>query len=427
MLAEPVAHGLFGDHAPEDPEETPALDDGEHLQPGAHLHLARRRERRGALDAGHRVGHDLAGQARRHDRLAQGRHQPALDRREPRLAHRRRGGRRVPAAAEARGDRAGVDRADAAAPDHVDPRAHAHRDKNGAEVLHLAQLAGEDGKVADVAGARGRGDPDLHAPDRVPPQGPQQVVEEQHLLRRQVAGDPVRHDVEIRPLLEEPRRGLQIAGRRRGEGQRARVLVDAQGQQRRLLGGKAVAAPAQEFDHQGDVRADLLDHLDRPGDILGAGGVVVVDVHLHAGPGGDRGERADAVAPPGVDEDDPGDLRRIERAQPRHPVASRRGLEILAQRPLLRAGEDELRPRVELLRRHHRGERVELGLQVGGDDLHRQRRRKRSPRLQEPAVPVRLRGPDAADLHRARLSFRRWRPPLRATPAPGTCFRTLGS
>ena len=123
------------------------------------------------------------------------------------------------------------------------------------------------------------------------------------------------------------------------------------------------------------------------GEVLGARGVVVVDVHLHAGPGGDLGERADAVAPPGVDEDDPGDLRRVERAQPRHPVAARRGLEVLAQRPLLRAGEDELRPRVELLRRHHRGERVELGLQVGGDDLH--------GRLYASAI---CGGPDVADL-----------------------------
>ena len=112
-----------------------------------------------------------------------------LDRREPRLAHRRRGRRRVPAAAEAGGDRAGVDRADAAAPDHVDPRAHAHRDENGAEVLHLAELAGEDREIADVAGARGRGHPDLDAPDRVPAQRAQQVVEQQHLLGRQVAGD----------------------------------------------------------------------------------------------------------------------------------------------------------------------------------------------------------------------------------------------
>ena len=340
-----------------------------------------------------------------------------LDRREPRFAHRRRGGRRVPAAAEARGDGAGIDRADAAAPDHVDPRAHAHHDKNGAEVLHLAQLAGEDRKIADVAGTRGRGHPDLDAPDRVPPQGAQQVVEEQHLLGREVAGDLVRHDVEIRPLFEQPRRGLQIAGRRRGEGQRAGVLVDAQRQQRRLLGGEGVAAPAQELDHQRGVRADLLDHLDDPGDVLGARGVVVVDVHFHAGPGGDLGERADAVAPPGVDENDPGDLRRIERAQPRHPVAARRGLEILAQRPLLRAGEDELRPRVELLRRDHRGEGVELGLQVGGDDLHL----PLHPRKSQPLRLETCRSRAGCGVLTLRTSIvlaalRRWRPPLRATP-----------
>ena len=50
----------------------------------------------------------------------------------------------------------------------------------------------------------------------------------------------VRHDVEVRPLLEQPRRRLQVAGRRRGEGQRAGVLVDAQREQRRLLGGEGV-------------------------------------------------------------------------------------------------------------------------------------------------------------------------------------------
>jgi hypothetical protein len=98
--------------------------------------------------------------------------------------------------------------------------------------------------------------------------------------------------------------------------------------------------------------------------------VVVVDVHLDAGAGRDLGERADPVAPPGVDENDPGDLRRVKRAQPHHAVAPRRGLEVLAQRALLRAGKDELRLRIESLRRHHRGERVELGLQMRRDDFH---------------------------------------------------------
>ena len=99
--------------------------------------------------------------------------------------------------------------------------------------------------------------------------------------------------------------------------------------------------------------------------------MVVVDDDLDAGPSDDVAQLPDAVRVARVDHDDAVDRVEVE------PLQVDEVEELLVQvvkRPhvgVLAAEEDALRAREELRRRDRRGVRVEVGIRVSDDDLHR--------------------------------------------------------
>jgi hypothetical protein len=105
-------------------------------------------------------------------------------------------------------------------------------------------------------------------------------------------------------------------------------------------------------------------------DILRRIRVVVVDMHLHL-PGG-RGfrELADAGALPGVHQDETFDFLRGDIFRPGDIQEIKTGAhEKIPQVPFLGAGKGQQGVGIELLGRHHGGQGVEVGVEVGGDHL----------------------------------------------------------
>ncbi len=220
---------------------------------------------------------------------------------------------------------------------------------------------------------RGVGDGDVDTVDVQDGARLDQLVQKRHLVGGQLLGEKIGDRVEIGPVGEEKGRGLEIPHRGRVEEQAAGILVEPQHHHGRFFRRRLDAALPEEVTEDGHRRPDRLDAFDGAGDVGLPGGVVVVDMQFDPRPAGDLAERADAIRLANVDEDQAGDGIEVDVADALEIVSVEGALdEEIAQIALLGTGEDHRRLRVEAAGGDHRPEAVEIGVDVGGDDVHKE-------------------------------------------------------
>ena len=185
----------------------------------------------------------------------------------------------------------------------------------------------------------------------------EQIVEQCDLIGIKMAPQGVGHDVEVRARPQDVCGRVQVAGRGRGVGQRAGLVVKSQGQDGGLERRERNLPRLQLLDQDRRRRADLFDLAKvHPRQLGFSGGLirvrmVIVDVNLHLRPAEETFQHADALGLLRVHENQPRDLLEIEVFQSGHPEIVDR--QEAADRLLGAAREHEQGARIELAGRHH--------------------------------------------------------------------------
>ncbi len=168
---------------------------------------------------------------------------------------------------------------------------------------------------------------------------------------------------------QAPREGIRVPLRGRRVGQRPRVLVDAEREDRRLErrdGDLSLGEDADERRRQRPVLGQ--DDVVGPRPVGGLARVMVEDDLLHVRVERDGLELAETACVRRLDDDQPADGVELE---PRCLDELQLICVEPAQLPdvaVERAGDADDRPRIEAAHGEHRRERVEVGVRVRGDD-----------------------------------------------------------
>jgi hypothetical protein len=271
-----------------------------------------------------------------------------------------RGGGAVTAAAHGRQHAGDVQAAAAAAAGHEDAVLHLDQEEAGVAAGQVHDPVGDDAHPLDVLVLtkrreqhRGFGDGQFLGRG----QGRGQRLA---LRRSEHVREPLLDQGGVGPLVHTQRQGLSIPSRGGGEGERPRVLVDAEREDRRLERRHGDASLGDDVDEQRHQRAvvraheGLARHARRQ---LGLVGVVIERDHLHMGSGAQIGEIPEAV---GMDGDDR-DAIRVESLE-------------LADVAVHSPAQADVRLWIELAHRDHGREGVEVGVGVGRDQLGRAHR-----------------------------------------------------
>ena len=230
------------------------------------------------------------------------------------IADDRRRGLRVPAAAERAGDPGCVDPVRAAPGDDKDAAVHLDEQDEGAGVREVDDLVREVRDAFDVHGPRERSDQGLLAArvDRF--ERLEQMLEELALVvgerHVQVRGD----ELLARAVPQAPGECIDVALGRRRVRERARVLVDPEGERRRLEGGRAELALGEDADERRRQRSVVRQHgLLRMHPLRGVGVRVVVEQRLlHGRVERDLLQLAEAGSARRLDDDEAPDRVQLE-------------------------------------------------------------------------------------------------------------------
>ena len=258
--------------------------------------------------------------------------------------------------------------------DDVDPALHGGQEEEGLQPLQGEDLVDEEAEVGDVGfGAEGR-EVDPHAAQREGLEVLQEGRQEAHLLLRepapQACGTPGRRSAAPGEARED---GLEVHGARGGEGEEPRVLVDAEQEEGGLRRGRAPRPRAARILHHERGACPRLVDLVALAVEIPRPRVVVEDVE-------GRSRRTVQDRPQGR-RGAPGWTRPRRRAAPppRGPAPSggvssgtspRRSSRNRRTSASVGPGEDQRRAGVEMPRRHHGGERIEVRIGVRRDDDH---------------------------------------------------------
>ena len=246
-----------------------------------------------------------------------------------------------------------------------------HHEEQRVQAAIRLHLVGQRRKVGDEMGRGNGGDNDLHAVNVVPFRRSRELGQHTDLLGSKIARDEIGNDVQVRPLADEIGCGQSVPLGGRMEGKRAGLLIDAESEDRGLEGRYSYVPFPKEFDHERRRGADLLDHFDLSAYVAFRWGMMVIEVDRDAGTAKSAFELSQAAGIAVINDDQPGDLLHID-------VPESFGLDGVSGRfdkevphaLFLGAGEDQLGAGVKLLRRHHGGQGVEIGIRMTGNDLH---------------------------------------------------------
>ncbi len=249
---------------------------------------------------------------------------------------------------------------------------HLDEQREGVAVGHVHGLVHDEAHALDVLVPGKRRDQHVEAAGFDRP-GTLEHAQQQVTLRRAqgVVQEPFDHLlVGALPHAEGER--LDVAHRGRRKGERPGVLVDPQREDRGLEWRHLELALGDDAQHEGDQRAVVGgDHVGRVDERrqVARRAMVVEDEDLDVGPFDEHAELAEPVRVIGLDEHEPPHLRQVDGAG-----VGQRDL-IGEQGPKLThvavdgAAQDHARLGIELVRRDHRGEAVEVGVGVGRDQL----------------------------------------------------------
>ncbi len=151
---------------------------------------------------------------------------------------------------------------DARTADHEDAALHAHRQDEHVEVLHVLELVGENGDIADIVSGGGMGDAHVDAVDIDRLHRVDELFEQCHLVAGQLLDQGVGDGIEVGAATEQEGARLVVAAGGGVEEQAAGVLVEAEHHDRRLFGARFDAALHEEVAENGHRRTDRFDHLD---------------------------------------------------------------------------------------------------------------------------------------------------------------------
>ncbi|OPZ80561.1 MAG: hypothetical protein BWY76_03323 [bacterium ADurb.Bin429] len=276
----------------------------------------------------------------------------------------------MPAAAEVTGHRRGVHRVHAAARHQQHHVVKLHQRHHRVAALQLAQLVRQQREFVHVLAGVGGGDEHLNAVDAVGLRGGEQLIQHLALRLGERAVDEGGDDVEIRSPAQQPRHRLRVLRGGGAEGEAAGVLVDAQRENRRVQRVHRDARLAQQAHHQRGVGAAGFNaRFTRLNGGL-KGRVVVVKDDRHARPADERGEASQPFGVLRLHHDEAGDAvqRHVLRRHQVDEVAMQR--EELAHVAVRARRQAHQRAGVEQRRRHHAGQRVEIGIGVGDNQVH---------------------------------------------------------
>jgi hypothetical protein len=329
-----------------------------------------------------RARHDLARREPAADRIRQ-----RVDNRRARLVERPPEGRRrrlgVAPASERASDDGSIQFRDTRAHDAEDAFVHLDEAHERATIRQVDDLVGEVGDAVHVLGPLERGDENLVSTGLVRLEPRKESVEQRALALGERSVQVLRDHLLASPVPHAPGERLGVADGRPRIAERARVLVDAEREGRRLDRAHLDLPFGQDRHHGGREGAVLGTHgvlLPYPVELAG---VVVEEDDLDLGAPGSRLEVAQAFRMRRLDDDQPLDRRGIDAAGLGDvQLFGMKAVEV-PHVSVQRAGQGDDGPRIEAPRGQHGRERVEIGVRVGDDDLHGT---KVSPALRQPPL-----------------------------------------
>ena len=198
-----------------------------------------------------------------------------------------------------------------------------------------------------------------------------QVIEQADLVGSQFLGNQVGDNIEVGPLRQEISSGLVIFHRRRVKRQAAGIFIEAEHHHGRLVGAQLDVCAMKRWQKTVTVEPTASMCSREPCRPPGFAGMMIVDVDIDPGPLGNCGKGPDTGGLTDIDQDQAGDLLQIDVADTLEAEGILRALqEELAQAALLAAGKHHDGIRVEPLGGDHRPEAIEIGVDMGGDDVH---------------------------------------------------------
>ena len=198
-----------------------------------------------------------------------------------------------------------------------------------------------------------------------------QDVQQVPLRRRHGHLHPRQDPRQVRPHLPKTPHRQDVPRGRGLVGQGPRIIVDPEGEERRLLGRYGLALP-DELLHEHRHRRPYGGPLHRlGGDVVHGGRVMIVDVHADVMASGEGREGADTAPRPCVHDDHQGHLFHGNLLGLQDvPLSSVVGHEVpnfTAHGPR----RTDHRVRIKLPDGNHAGQGIEIGVQMAGDQLHR--------------------------------------------------------
>ncbi len=281
---------------------------------------------------------------------------------------------------ECLGDFGDVDFLRPATRDQVNAPVQADQEEQDGEVLQLDHFLRDDGQVAHIAFHDGGGDGDLDAVDIERFEVADEVVHHGHLLLVQPRMNEIGNDVQVGPHFQQRADGEKVLGDGHGGNQQVGVLINAQGQQGRLFRRQGDVPQGQDFEQHGGRGASFPDFRLVGRDFYRDVQMMVVNVDLHPGLAEEGGKHADPAGVLGVHHDQQIDRLQIDVLDPGELERMVEAFQILLGGFFHGAGENHPRAGIQLLRGHHGGEAIEIGVDVRRDHLHGERGDREGPR-----------------------------------------------
>ena len=381
QAAEFVKDGFFqhhaGDHAQQADGLAPvflALVGAHHRQDG---HVIAGHQPVGLIDAhirgdgDHRGAHQFAGNGLGADMAMEQADKLFLGLGNGQVADGGRGGRGMAAAAELPDNRADIDLGNAAAGNQVGPLAHADQGKEDIDVFHDHQPLDDQREIIDIVGHGQFADHHGHPANDIGVCLLPQLTDQADLFGGEFAGDKLGDDVEIGAVGEQPGGGGQIFGTGGGVEKTAGILVDAQRHQGGLVSGGHDALFLKDAGEKSGGRAKGFCRFQGAAQVAGSVGVMIVEMNENVWVAETFGQLADPFRLPGVNHDQALDFGQVDMFDLFKFVDVAKFLgQVIADTFFLRARKDQFGFGVQFFRGDHGRQAVEVGADMGGDDIH---------------------------------------------------------
>ena len=201
--------------------------------------------------------------------------------------------------------------------------------------------------------------------------GFEQFIQQINLLGSHFTNQEVGDGIEIGTMFQKKSSSLKIPRSGPGKKQMPGVFVETEHHHGRFIRRRHNFFFQKQLRHDRGCCANLFDTLKRPDNRIFIAGVVIVDMNFKTRLVDNFGKVADAGCAAHIDQNQAGHLLQIDIADPFDIIGVKGGLQQKISQPtFLTTGKNQLRIGIEPLGSNHGPEAVEIGIDVGSNNIH---------------------------------------------------------